>query len=60
MSLACRGDFNEILRFNIKRGGRPRPESQMEAFKNVLLDCSLSDLGFDGPKFTWWNGRGGT
>jgi endonuclease/exonuclease/phosphatase family metal-dependent hydrolase len=27
----------------------------MEAFKNVLNDCELADLGFWGPKFTWSN-----
>jgi hypothetical protein len=29
----------------------------MEAFQNTLDDCSLLDLGFSGPKFTWCNDR---
>jgi hypothetical protein len=32
----------------------------MQAFQNALSDCKLADLGFIGPKFTWWNGRHGT
>jgi hypothetical protein len=31
----------------------------MEDFHRALEDCSLSDLGFSGPKFTWSNGRDG-
>ncbi|KAF5443558.1 hypothetical protein F2P56_036105, partial [Juglans regia] len=54
------GDFNELLHFNEKRGGRPRSENQMEAFRNVIFDCSLRDLGFRGPKYTWCNGRAGS
>lgn len=53
--MAVRGDFNEILQLNEKREGRLRPESQMEAFREVLSDCSLCDLGFYGPKYTWSN-----
>jgi hypothetical protein len=30
-----------------------RLERQMEAFRNVLEDCQLSDLGFQRSKFTW-------
>jgi hypothetical protein len=31
----------------------------MKAFRDVLQDCSLSDLGFQGSLFTWTNGREG-
>ncbi|XP_041011369.1 uncharacterized protein LOC121255158 [Juglans microcarpa x Juglans regia] len=31
----------------------------MEAFREVLMDCSLQDVGFYGPKYTWSNGREG-
>jgi hypothetical protein len=31
----------------------------MEDFQRALEDCSLSDLGFSGPKFTWSNGCDG-
>ncbi|KAG2674103.1 hypothetical protein I3760_13G120100 [Carya illinoinensis] len=51
------GDFNEILHMGEKRGGRSRPEWQMEDFSDMLVECRLLDLGFCGPQFTWWNGR---
>ncbi|KAG2668449.1 hypothetical protein I3760_15G161300 [Carya illinoinensis] len=31
----------------------------MLAFKDILSDCVLMDLGFRGPKFTWSNKRDG-
>ena len=30
----------------------------MEEFQSVLLHCGLIDLGYDGNRFTWRNGRG--
>lgn len=51
------GDFNEILHDGEKRGGRCRDSKLMEDFRDVLQDCDLTDLGFKGPQFTWWNGR---
>ena len=50
-------DFNEILVPWEKVGRIPKAISQMEAFGQVLLDCSLHDLGFCGPSFTWCNDR---
>jgi hypothetical protein len=55
----CVGDFNEILADSEKYGGARKPRGQMEAFKNTLEYCQLSDLGFSGPKFTWCNHRDG-
>lgn len=56
----CLGEFNEILSIDEKRGGRQRPERQIQQFKDALDDCGLMDLGFKGPKFTWFrrNGNG--
>ncbi|XP_042942656.1 uncharacterized protein LOC122276824 [Carya illinoinensis] len=51
------GDFNEILYQHEKWGGRDRLERQMLAFRQVVNDCSLRDIGFRGPKYTWCNGR---
>jgi hypothetical protein len=51
----CVGDFNEIVELSEKWGGSSRPNSQMQAFQQVLECCHLSDLGFNGPKFTWTN-----
>lgn len=53
----CLGDFNEIIAQSEKFGASLRRESQMEAFRVVLKECQLSDLGFKGSKFTWLNCR---
>ncbi|XP_042958110.1 uncharacterized protein LOC122293656 [Carya illinoinensis] len=49
------GDFNEILSHDEKVGGRIRAESQMRAFREVVEECSLFDLGWRGAKYTWCN-----
>ncbi|XP_042944747.1 uncharacterized protein LOC122278633 [Carya illinoinensis] len=53
------GDFNEIMSNDEKSGGRSRSESQMKAFKDVIEECHLHDLGFEGNPFTWCNRREG-
>ncbi|KAA3478990.1 reverse transcriptase [Gossypium australe] len=35
-----------------KKGGLPREEKRMEAFRNVLEDCQLMDVGYSGNWFT--------
>jgi hypothetical protein len=54
------GDFNEIVDLSEKRGGATRANGQMDDFRQTLEDCSLYDLGFMGPKFTWSNGQVGS
>ncbi|GMI96662.1 hypothetical protein like AT1G43760 [Hibiscus trionum] len=56
LSWVAIGDFNEILYANEKRGGRVRPERNMNAFRSALQDCDLSDLGFTGRWYTWERG----
>lgn len=51
------GDFNEILSNEEKAGGVPRSDSLIEMFRLALMECSLTDLGFVGQKFTWSNNR---
>ena len=51
----CLGDFNEILLGCEKEGGPARPQACMDAFKEALDDCNLSDLGYSNDPFTWWN-----
>ncbi|XP_042958006.1 uncharacterized protein LOC122293492 [Carya illinoinensis] len=46
------GDFNEILTEDEKWGGKARPESQMELFREVMSESDLQDLGWRGEKFT--------
>jgi hypothetical protein len=55
----CVGDFNEILIQEEKMGAVLWKESQMDQFRSVLESCSLFDLGFNGARFTWSNGRHG-
>jgi exonuclease III len=51
----CIGDFNEIFYSFEKQGGVPKPQAQMERFRNALNFCNLNDLGFEGDVFTWRN-----
>ncbi|XP_074318150.1 uncharacterized protein LOC141654941 [Silene latifolia] len=50
------GDFNEILSGQEKEGGVVRGERQMDAFREVLDDCALQDMGYKGNTFTWHMG----
>lgn len=49
----CAGDFNEILWSHKKCGLGPRGENQMKAFRDVLDEAGLKDLGYVGKKYTW-------
>ncbi|KAA3488794.1 reverse transcriptase [Gossypium australe] len=51
------GDFNEILYSFEKRGGVPREQKRMEAFRDTLEDCQLMDMGYSGVWFTWERGN---
>ena len=55
----CIGDFNETLLAEEHFGVNGRPEWQMRAFREVLEDCSLQDLGWQGVPFTWDNKQAG-
>ena len=50
-------DFNEILHSDEYWGSGSRPANQIAEFTRVVDDCSLMDLGYRGPKFTWCNRR---
>ncbi|XVF50763.1 hypothetical protein PTKIN_Ptkin04bG0129600 [Pterospermum kingtungense] len=52
----CFGDFNEILWNYEKSGDHPRPEWQMENFRNAIDECGLSNLGFIGKWHIWERG----
>lgn len=47
------GDFNEIVLSFEKKGGRVRPQRQMENFRSALSNCDLYNLGFRGRWHTW-------
>jgi hypothetical protein len=53
------GDFNEALWPEEHFSNTPRPASQMDAFREVLSDCNLLDLGFAGLPYTYDNKRKG-
>ena len=50
----CAGDFNEILKSQEKLGGKPRPNGQMQDFRDVLDECGFTDMGYVGNKYTWY------
>lgn len=58
MSWLILGDFNELLNNEEKRGGRIRPEAQMEQFRLAVDHCNLKDLKFSRSPFIWCNRRG--
>jgi hypothetical protein len=51
------GDFNDILSSEEKWGGNKPSASRMAEFHACLNSCSLIDLGFSGPKYTWTNSQ---
>lgn len=53
----CISDFNEIIAQNEKWGGKDPKLYRMTAFSESMERCNLIDLGFKGPRFTWFNKR---
>ncbi|MBA0767005.1 hypothetical protein Gotri_015986 [Gossypium trilobum] len=53
--LVC-GDFNEIIYSYENKEGALCNEKRIEEFQQMLSDCQLEDLGFEGPWFTWEQG----
>ncbi|KAL9151827.1 hypothetical protein ABFS82_11G077500 [Erythranthe guttata] len=51
------GDFNEILNNTEKEGGISRLPGHIEAFRDALEFCELTDIGFEGFPYTWSNNR---
>ncbi|XP_075669878.1 uncharacterized protein LOC142639611 [Castanea sativa] len=57
MSWVMAGDFNEPLMGGDKFGGRGVSVNRALQFKECLDACSMIDIGFLGPRFTWTNRR---
>ncbi|KAL5773581.1 hypothetical protein ACOSQ2_013505 [Xanthoceras sorbifolium] len=53
----CGGNFNEILMDCEKVGSLSKQRRLLSNFREALDACCLQDLGFEGPMFTWYNGR---
>ena len=51
------GDFNEPLINEDKFGGRGVNINRSLAFKDCLDKCSMVDMGFSSPRYTWTNKR---
>lgn len=49
------GDFNEIVHLSEKLSGSSREYSSANSFAEVIDQCSLMDLGYEGPQFPWTN-----
>ncbi|CAN1177927.1 LINE-1 retrotransposable element ORF2 protein [Linum perenne] len=47
------GDFNSILSAEDKRGGALFNRARNKSFIDLVDVCGLSDLPFQGPRFTW-------
>ncbi|XP_060211660.1 uncharacterized protein LOC132639209 [Lycium barbarum] len=52
------GDFNVVVDEEEKYGGLPVSVAEVEDFRCCIQSCNLTDLGYKGSIFTWWNGRG--
>jgi hypothetical protein len=55
----CAGDFNEVLHGGEHFAKNEREEWHMNAFQDVVEDCRLIDLGFQGLPYTWDNKQDG-
>ena len=54
---ALMGDFNEVLSAEEKYGGNPICQRRVRTIKECMDECSMMDLGFSGPIYTWTNKR---
>ncbi|XP_070015054.1 uncharacterized protein [Nicotiana sylvestris] len=52
-----RGDFNVSWDEEEKFGGLPVSLNEVDNFRHCINTCNLTDLGFKGSIYTWWNGR---
>jgi hypothetical protein len=53
----CMGDLNELINASEKCGPKNANISRINLFCCMVKQCSLFDLGFNGPAYTWTNKR---
>lgn len=53
------GDFNMIKSLGEKKGGKSRPDQDMEAFSEMITEQGLVDIPTTNRVYTWNNCRGG-
>lgn len=51
------GDFNIILKTDEKKGGRGCDLHAMQDFRECILDAGISEIEFEGDRFTWCNNQ---
>lgn len=51
------GNFNVIWDKEEKFSGLPVSLNEVNDFRHCINTCNLTNLGFKGSIFTWWNGR---
>lgn len=51
------GDFNAVVDKSERKKEAKTTVNKSKAFKACLEKCSLMDLAFSGPKYTWARGR---
>ena len=54
MPIMCIGDMNELL-YNMDKNSVNINRARMNAFRMMIKNCGLFDLGFSGPAYTWTN-----
>lgn len=52
------GDFNNMLSQEEKQGIHPHPNWLYAGFRNVVVDCDLTDIRLKGHPFTCIKSRG--
>lgn len=50
------GDFNEILNYEEKEGGTDSEKRAIPEFREMVEDCDMRDLGYEGSWYTWERG----
>lgn len=53
------GDFNCVLHYDEKHGGRIPSSIAIEEFQKAIDDCELVEAQYSGLRFTWCNNRQG-
>lgn len=48
-----KGDYNDLLHQNEKRGHHPHPNWLVTGFSEAVADCGFQDFAFTGNQYTW-------
>jgi hypothetical protein len=56
LPMVCIGDMNNLL-YDMDKNSNNINRSHMCAFRSLVKQCGLFDLGYSGPAYTWTNKR---